>query len=96
MYVIIVTILVTVTTFKWNFSTIVIDVQLILQQVTATAAVVFILAGVRVPAHASDIMTRELTHPDPCTRLNAILRCISYIAMYFFHLNLREENFRSV
>nr|XP_027221615.1 protein unc-80 homolog [Penaeus vannamei] len=43
-------------------------------EVTATAAVVFILAGVRVPAHASDIMTRELTHPDPCTRLNAILR----------------------
>ncbi|XP_042889771.1 protein unc-80 homolog isoform X4 [Penaeus japonicus] len=43
-------------------------------EVTATAAVVFILAGVRVPVHTSDIMTRELTHPDPCTRLNAILR----------------------
>ncbi|XP_063871430.1 protein unc-80 homolog isoform X10 [Scylla paramamosain] len=43
-------------------------------EVSATAAVVFILAGVRVPAHTSDIMTRELTHPDPNTRLNAILR----------------------
>ncbi|XP_071534011.1 protein unc-80 homolog isoform X8 [Panulirus ornatus] len=43
-------------------------------EVTATAAVVFILAGVRVPAHTSDVMTRELTHPDPNTRLNAILR----------------------
>ncbi|XP_050693714.1 protein unc-80 homolog isoform X3 [Eriocheir sinensis] len=43
-------------------------------EVSATAAVVFILAGVRVPSHTSDIMTRELTHPDPNTRLNAILR----------------------
>ncbi|XP_066978451.1 protein unc-80 homolog isoform X1 [Macrobrachium rosenbergii] len=43
-------------------------------EVTATAAVVFILAGVRIPSHASEIMTTELTHPDPSTRLNAILR----------------------
>ncbi|XP_042207937.1 protein unc-80 homolog isoform X3 [Homarus americanus] len=43
-------------------------------EVTATAAVTFILAGVRVPIYASDVMTRELTHPDPNTRLNAILR----------------------
>ncbi|KAK4295652.1 hypothetical protein Pmani_031795 [Petrolisthes manimaculis] len=43
-------------------------------EVAATAAVVFILAGVRVPVQASDIMTRELTHSDPNTRLNAILR----------------------
>ncbi|CAL4091464.1 unnamed protein product, partial [Meganyctiphanes norvegica] len=43
-------------------------------QVSASAAVVFILGGVRVPTHVSDIMTRELTHSDPNTRLNAILR----------------------
>ncbi|XP_069159541.1 protein unc-80 homolog isoform X1 [Procambarus clarkii] len=43
-------------------------------EVTATAAVVFILAGVRIPVHTSDVMTRELTHQDPNTRLNAILR----------------------
>lgn len=49
-------------------------------QVAATAAVVFILAGVRVPVQASDIMTRELTHPDPNTRLNAILRYDDYSA----------------
>ena len=40
----------------------------------ATSAVVFILSGVRVPLHASEVMTRELTHSDPSVRLNAILR----------------------
>ena len=45
-----------------------------LVQVSSTSAVVFILGGVRMHVHTTDIMTRELTHPDPTTRLNAILR----------------------
>ncbi|KAF2352742.1 hypothetical protein FHG87_016501 [Trinorchestia longiramus] len=43
-------------------------------KVAATAGVVFIVAGVRVPQYTSDVISRELTHSDPSVRLNAILR----------------------
>lgn len=45
-------------------------------QVSATAGVVFIVAGVRIPQYTSDVINRELTHSDPSVRLNAILRFI--------------------
>ncbi|XP_064455968.1 protein unc-80 homolog isoform X2 [Ornithodoros turicata] len=44
------------------------------QQLTAAAAVVFILAAVRVPEHASELVTRELRSEDTMQRINALLR----------------------
>lgn len=44
------------------------------QEVTATAASLFILAAVRAPTQAMDIMHHGLHHQDPAARINAILR----------------------
>jgi len=44
------------------------------QEVAATAASLFILAAVRAPNQAMDIMHHGLHHQDPATRINAILR----------------------
>jgi hypothetical protein len=44
------------------------------QEVAASAASLFILAAVRAPNQAMDIMHRGLHHQDPAARINAILR----------------------
>ncbi|XP_069694360.1 protein unc-80 homolog isoform X2 [Periplaneta americana] len=44
------------------------------QEVAATAASLFILAAVRAPSPAMDIMHHGLHHQDPAARINAILR----------------------
>ncbi|XP_066993860.2 protein unc-80 homolog [Anabrus simplex] len=44
------------------------------QEVAATAASLFILAAVRAPNQASDIMHHGLHHQNPSVRINAILR----------------------
>lgn len=44
------------------------------QELAASAAALFILASVRAPTHASQLMLRALHHHDPAVRINAILR----------------------
>ena len=44
------------------------------QEVAATAVSLFILAAVRAPSQAIDIMQHGLHHQDPAARINAILR----------------------
>jgi hypothetical protein len=46
------------------------------QEVAAAAATLFILAAVRAPSHASDVMHHGLQHADTSTRINAILRYV--------------------
>ncbi|XP_065573108.1 protein unc-80 homolog isoform X4 [Artemia franciscana] len=43
------------------------------QEIASTAAAVFVLAAIKVPEVALEIMTRQLTNTDPNTRINAIL-----------------------
>lgn len=44
------------------------------QEVAANSAALFIIASVRAPNFASDIMQRALKHKDPDVRIGAILR----------------------
>ncbi|XP_071051603.1 protein unc-80 homolog isoform X3 [Onthophagus taurus] len=44
------------------------------QEVAACAASIFILAAVKCSGQVSEIMQHGLTHPDPTTRINAVLR----------------------
>lgn len=44
------------------------------QEVAASAAALFILAAVRAPNQATEVMQHALHHQDPATRINAILR----------------------
>lgn len=44
------------------------------QEVAATASALFILAAVKAPSHASDIMRHGLHHQDPAVRIKSILR----------------------
>lgn len=44
------------------------------QEVSASAAALFILSAVRAPNQASDLMHHHLKHSDPKVRINAILR----------------------
>ncbi|KAE8737653.1 hypothetical protein FOCC_FOCC016879, partial [Frankliniella occidentalis] len=44
------------------------------QEVAATASSLFILAAVKAPSHASEIMRHGLHHQDPAVRIKSILR----------------------
>lgn len=44
------------------------------QEIAATAAALYIIASVRAPNFASEIMQRALKHKDPNIRIEAILR----------------------
>ncbi|XP_031777864.1 protein unc-80 homolog isoform X3 [Nasonia vitripennis] len=44
------------------------------QELAAAAASIFIVAAVRAPSQASDIMQRGLKHDNPATRISAILK----------------------
>lgn len=44
------------------------------QEVAASAAALFILAAVRAPVQATQVMHAALNHQDPAHRINAILR----------------------
>lgn len=44
------------------------------QEVTATAASIFILGAVKAPQQVSDILQHGLSHPECSIRINAILR----------------------
>lgn len=44
------------------------------QEAAASAAALFILAAVRAPVQATQVMQHALHHQDPAIRINAILR----------------------
>lgn len=44
------------------------------QEVAACASSIFILCAVKVPQQVCDLMNHGLVHPDPCVRINSILR----------------------
>lgn len=46
------------------------------QEVAACAASLFILCSVKVPQQVSDLMHHGLSHPDPSTRINSVLRYV--------------------
>lgn len=45
-----------------------------MQEIAATAAALYVIASVRAPNFASEIMQRALKHKDPDIRIQAILR----------------------
>lgn len=56
------------------------------QELAASAAALFILASVRAPTHASQLMQRALHHQDPAVRINAILRYIPSSLIFLFSI----------
>lgn len=52
------------------------------QEVTASAASIFILAAVKAPQPVSDIMQHGLSHPEAAVRINAILRSVRLQEMF--------------
>ena len=47
---------------------------MIIQETAANSAAMFIIASVRAPTQASEIMQSALKHKDPDVRIGAILR----------------------
>lgn len=53
------------------------------QETAANSAALFIIASVRAPTFASDIMQRALKHKDPDVRIGAILRSEFFLMAFF-------------
>ncbi|XP_066154738.1 protein unc-80 homolog isoform X3 [Euwallacea fornicatus] len=66
------------------------------QEVAAAAASLFILASVKAPSHATEIMQHGLTNAEPAARINSILRFQVLWKMRFQVWPRMEENAHSL